>query len=74
MQFIEPNTYIADEGKVFQRINNGFNPLDPPIGYFTNLTLGQILVDGDGNPLETPIPDKIEYYEEIEMPSPEIPE
>lgn len=69
MKQITEKTYIADEGKVFQRTFDGFNKINPPIGYFSNLTLGEILVDSQGNKLETPIPDKIQYYEEIELPT-----
>lgn len=65
MQFVEPNTYIADEGKVFQRIFDGFNEIEP-YGNFSNLTLGNILMDSDGFKLDSPIPDKIEYYKEVE--------
>lgn len=67
MQLVE-NKYIADKGKVFQRISDGFNDLETPIGYFSELILGQILFDKDGNKLLSPIPDKVEYYEEIELP------
>lgn len=67
MKQISEKTYIADEGKVFQRTFDGFNKIEPPIGYFSNLTLGEILVDSDGNKLKNPIPDKIQYYEEVEL-------
>lgn len=62
----ENGIYIADEGKVFQRTYNGFEVLNPPLGFFKTLKLGQILVDSNGNILENPIEDKIQYYEEIE--------
>lgn len=62
----ENGIYIADEGKVFQRTYDGFKKLNPPIGYFNTLKLGKILTDSDGNLLENPIDDKIQYYEEIE--------
>lgn len=62
----ENGIYIADEGKVFQRTYDGFKKLNPPIGYFNTLKLGKILTDSDGNLLDTPIDDKIQYYEEVE--------
>ena len=62
----ENGIYIADEGKVFQRTYDGFKKLNPPIGYFKTLKLGKILTDSDGNLLDTPIDDKIQYYEEVE--------
>lgn len=62
----ENGIYIADEGKVFQRTYDGFKKLNPPIGYFSTLKLGKILTDSDGNLLDTPINDKIQYYEEVE--------
>lgn len=62
----ENGIYIADEGKIFQRTYDGFKKLNPPIGYFNTLKLGKILTDSDGNLLDTPIDDKIQYYEEIE--------
>lgn len=62
----ENGIYIADEGKVFQRTYDGFKKLNPPIGYFNNLKLGKILTDSDGNLLDNPIDDKIQYYEEVE--------
>jgi hypothetical protein len=62
----ENGIYIADEGKVFQRTYDGFKKLNPPIGYFNTLKLGKILTDSNGNLLDTPIDDKIQYYEEIE--------
>lgn len=62
-----PKHYIAEEGMVFQRVNNGFNDIKPmPLG--SNIYLGQILVDGEGKPLETPIDDNIEYYKEVIRP------
>lgn len=66
MQFVEPNKYIADEGKTFIRVFDGFNEINPPIGNFFNLTLGKILKDSKGNTLKNPIQDKIEYYKEID--------
>jgi len=62
----ENGIYIADEGKAFQRTYDGFKKLNPPIGYFKTLKLGKILTDSDGNLLDTPIDDKIQYYEEVE--------
>lgn len=61
----ENGIYIADEGKVFQRTYNGFKILNPPIGYFNTLKLGKILIDSEGNQLDNPIDDKIQYYEEV---------
>lgn len=69
MKQISEKTYIADEGKVFQRTFDGFNKIEPPVGYFSNLTLGEILIDSDGNKLKNTIPDKIQYYEEVELPN-----
>lgn len=66
MKFIEPNLYIADFGKAFKRTYDGFKAIKDD-NYYPNLTLGKILIDSDGNLLETPIPDKIQYYEEIEL-------
>lgn len=63
----ENNVYIADEGKAFQRIYDGFKKLDVPQGYFFSLILGDILIDSNGNKLKIPIPDKIQYYEEVEF-------
>lgn len=63
----ENNVYIADEGKAFQRIYDGFEKLDVPQGYFFSLILGDILIDSNGNKLKIPIPDKIQYYEEVEF-------
>lgn len=60
--------YIAAEGKVFQRIYNGFNEIKTPTVYGSELFLGKILVDGEGKLLEEPIDDKIEYYQEINEP------
>lgn len=60
--------YIADEGKVFQRIHNGFTAIEQPYIVGTALILGQILIDSYGNKLDEPIDDKIEYYEEIDAP------
>lgn len=65
--------YIADEGKVFQRIYNGFSQLAKPMTLGKELFLGQILVDNDGNELETPIEDMIEYYTEVIEPEREAP-
>ena len=62
----ENGIYIADEGKVFQRTYDGFKKLNPPVGYFNTLKLGKILVDSNGNLLDNPIDDKIQYYEETE--------
>lgn len=62
----ENNIYFADEGKIFQRIYDGFKKIVPQ-GQFSTLQLGKILVDSDGNKLKTPIEDKIQYYEEVEL-------
>lgn len=63
--------YTADEGKVFQRIHNGFTAIENPYIVGTALILGQILIDAEGNKLDEPIDDKIEYYEEIDAPAQE---
>lgn len=63
-----PKKYTADEGKVFQRIHNGFTTIENPYIVGTVLILGQILVDAEGNKLEASIDDKIEYYQEIDAP------
>lgn len=68
MQYIEPNQYIADEGKAFKRVYNGFEKIDDK-NFYQNLTLGNIIVNAKGEKLETPIPDKIQYYEEVELPT-----
>lgn len=60
--------YTADEGKVFQRIHNGFTTIEKPYIVGTALILGQILIDDKGNKLAAPIDDKIEYYQEIDAP------
>ena len=60
--------YIAEDGKVFQRINNGFNELKEPVILGSEIILGNIIVDADGNLLQEPIEDKIEYYVEIGKP------
>ena len=60
--------YIASEGKVFQRISNGFNKLAEPIVLGNELFLGNIILDAEGKMLEKPIEDKIEFYEEVEAP------
>lgn len=56
--------YTADEGKVFQRIHNGFTTIEKPYIVGTTIILGQIL----SKKLAAPIDDKIEYYEEIDAP------
>lgn len=66
--------YTADEGKVFQRIHNGFTAIEQPYIVGTSLILGEILIDSYGNKLDEPIPDKIEYYEEIDAPVQEEPQ
>lgn len=63
--------YIADEGKVFQRIHNGFTEMAEPVTYGTELFLGQIIVDNNGNKLEQPIDDSIKYYTEVDKPEEE---
>lgn len=65
MKFIEPNIYIADEGKYFRRVFDGFKKLKTPYGNFKKLKLGKILYDSNGNKLKNPIKDNIKYYEEI---------
>lgn len=67
MKFIEPNFYIADKGKAFKRVYNGFKKIEDS-NFYPNLKLGHILVDAKGDKLDTPIPDKIQYYEEVELP------
>lgn len=63
-----PKYYIADEGKCFRRIHNGFTAIENPYIVGTALILGQILIDDKGMKLDEPIDDKIEYYEEVDMP------
>lgn len=63
--------YIAEDGKVFQRINNGFNELKEPVILGSEIILGNIIVDADGNLLPEPIEDKIEYYIEVDKPAEE---
>ena len=63
-----PKHWIADEEKVFQRINNGFAPIETPYIVGEEIILGQILVDNDGNKLDNPIDDNINNYEEINKP------
>lgn len=60
--------YIADEGKIFQRISNGFADIEEPYIVGNELILGQILINNRGEKLEHPIDDKIEYYAEVEIP------
>lgn len=60
--------YTADEGKIFQRIHNGFTTIEKPYIVGTTIILGQILIDAEGNKLAAPIDDKIEYYQEIDAP------
>lgn len=62
------NHYIADEGKVFKRIHNGFAELEEPMILGNELYLGDIIVDNNGKRLRRPIPDSIEYYTEIDIP------
>lgn len=64
--------YVAEEGKVFQRIFDGFNNIENPYIVGTNLIMGMILVDSNGNKLATPIEDKIEYYKEIDIPEEDV--
>ena len=70
MKFIEPNKYIADKGKAFKRTYNGFAKIEDN-NYYPTLILGKILLDNDGELLSTPIDDKIQYYEEVELPKEE---
>lgn len=69
-----PKHYIADEGKIFQRISNGFTNIETPYVVGTELTLGEILIDQNGNKLESPIEDRIEYYNEIDLPKEDVKE
>lgn len=66
-----PKRFIADEGKVFQRIYNGFSAIDEPYIVGNELILGKILVDAEGKNLATTIDDDIHYYEEIDAPKQE---
>ena len=63
-----PKKFTADEGKIFQRIYNGFTNIEEPYIVGTTLILGKILIDSYGNKLEEPVDDLIEYYEEIDLP------
>lgn len=67
-----PNHFIADEGKVFQRVYNGFTVIEKPYVVGSELIIGKILIDNEGNKLDEPIDDDIHYYEEINAPEPEI--
>lgn len=69
-----PKHYIANEGKIFQRVSNGFTNIEIPYVVGTELMLGEILIDQNGNKLESPIEDRIEYYEEIDLPKEEVKE
>lgn len=69
-----PSHFIADEGKVFQRVYNGFTAIEKPYVVGSELIIGKILVDNEGNKLDEPIADDIHYYEEINAPEPEISE
>lgn len=60
--------YVADEGKVFQRVYNGFSAISEPYVVGDEIILGQILVDAEGHALTTPINDDIHYYEEVDAP------
>ena len=66
-----PKHYTTDEGKVFQRISNGFTQIENPFVVGPDIILGEILVNEKGEKLDTPIEDKIEYYAEIDIPEPE---
>ena len=63
-----PNHFIADEGKVFQRVYNGFVAIQKPYVVGSELIIGKILVDNTGNSLGEPIDDDIHYYEEVDAP------
>lgn len=63
--------FIADEGKVFQRINNGFVEIAKPVILGSEIILGNIIVDKNSNLLDKPIEDKIEYYIEVDAPAKE---
>lgn len=60
--------YIADEGKVFRRVYDGFNKLSKPLILGNELILGNIILNSNGDMLNAPIEDKIEYYEEVDAP------
>lgn len=66
-----PSHFIADEGKVFQRVYNGFTAIEKPYVVGSELIIGKILVDNKGHKLDNPINDDIHYYEEITAPEPE---
>ena len=66
-----PKHFIANEGKVFQRVYNGFSAIDEPYIVGNELILGEILVDAEGKNLSTVIDDDIHYYEEIDTPKQE---
>lgn len=63
-----PKHFIADEGKVFQRIYDGFAAIENPYIVGSELIIGKILVDHEGKKLSEPIDDDIHYYEEIVAP------
>lgn len=63
-----PKKFTADEGKIFQRIYNGFTNIEEPYIVGTTLILGKILVNEEGKELADPTDDLIEYYEEIDLP------
>lgn len=65
------NHYIAADGKVFQRVFNGFEEIKTPTICGSELFLGKILIDAKGNKLADPIDDKIEYYVEVDKPTEE---
>lgn len=60
--------FIADEGKIFRRVFNGFSEIENPYTAGTELILGEILIDDKGRKLNPAIEDKIEYYDEIDIP------
>lgn len=61
-----PKHYIAAEGKVFQRIFDGFNEIKNPQTLGSELILGNIIIDSNGELLPSPIEDKIQYYTEVD--------
>lgn len=63
-----PKHYIAAEGKVFQRIFDGFNKIKNPQILGNELILGNIILNTNGEMLLSPIEDKIEYYIEVDTP------
>ena len=63
-----PKHFIADEGKVFFRVYDGFKAIEKPFVTGSELILGKIIVDSEGNRLAEPIDDDIHYYNEDVAP------